>query len=348
MGGKVFSLSLAVHDPDRGNERENMKVLDLFSGIGGFSIGLEKAGFETVAFCEIEEYPRAVLKRHWPNIPIYRDVRELTGKQLRADGIIPDVIVGGYPCMPFSLAGKRRGAEDDRHLWPEVRRLVNEIRPTWCIFENVAGHITMGLDEVLSDLEAQDYAARPFVIPACGVDAPHRRDRVWIVAHANLSSDRRASRSNEEAYGEIPEWDNSRVANQSGKVFTTLADTNGNDRGRERSTEPQGRDTRLEHGGSSERQPVGQSDEDVADTDSERGCGRDTQGQDAENVGQSSKHKRNNSRRMETWKPEPSVGRVVNGLPNRTHRIKALGNAVVPQIPEVIGNIIMQIEGNND
>jgi DNA (cytosine-5)-methyltransferase 1 len=325
-----------------------MKVLDLFSGIGGFSIGLEKAGFETVAFCEIEEYPRAVLKRHWPDIPIYGDVRELTGKQLRADGIIPDVIVGGYPCQPFSLAGDRRGEEDDRHLWPEVRRLVKEIRPAWCIFENVAGHITMGIDEVLSDLEAENYSTRPFVIPACGVDAPHRRDRVWIVAHTQINRNRRTSRQGEEANGEVSKRDDSGVADQSSEVFTTLAYSNRNDGRRERSTEPQGRDTRLEHGGSSERQPIGQSDEDVAYTDGERRCGRDTQRQDAEDVGQSSKHKRNNSRRMETWKPEPSVGRVVNGLPNRTHRIKALGNAVVPQIPEVIGNIIMQIEGNND
>jgi len=286
-----------------------MKVLDLFSGIGGFSIGLEKAGFETVAFCEIEEYPRAVLKRHWPDIPIYRDVRELTGEQLKADGIIPDVIVGGYPCMPFSLAGKRRGAEDDRHLWPEVRRIINEIRPTWCIFENVAGHITMGIDEVLSDLEAQDYAARPFVIPACGVDAPHRRDRVWIVAHANRSSDRRASRSNEEAYGEIPEWDNSTVANQSSEVCST--DVGNPD------------STYIERGRLSRRihKKIKISD---SRGDNKRG------------------------KTAQFWKPEPNVGRVVNGVPNRTHRIKALGNAVVPQIPEVIGNIIMQIEGNND
>jgi DNA (cytosine-5)-methyltransferase 1 len=347
VGGKVFSLSLAAHNPDRGNERENMKVLDLFSGIGGFSIGLEKAGFETVAFCEIEEYPRAVLKRHWPNIPVYRDVRELTGEQLRADGIIPDVIVGGYPCQPFSLAGVRRGEEDDRHLWPEVRRIINEIRPTWCIFENVAGHITMGLDEVLSDLEAEGYAARPFVIPACGVDAPHRRDRVWIVAHANLSSDRRASRSNEEAYGEIPEWDNSRVADKSSEVCTTLAYSNRNDGRRERSTEPQGRDTRLEHGGSSERQPIGQSDEDVAYTSLQRLQGRTEE--QVYGVGKISKQsKGGGTDKRKFWATEPNVGRVANGVSARSHRIKALGNAVVPQIPEVIGNIIMQIEGNND
>ena len=324
-----------------------MKVLDLFSGIGGFSVGLEKAGFETVAFCEIEEYPREVLKRHWPDIPIYRDVKQLTGERLRADGIIPDVIVGGYPCQPFSLAGVRRGEKDDRHLWPEVRRLVNEIRPTWCIFENVAGHITMGLDEVLSDLEAQDYAARPFVIPACGVDAPHRRDRVWIVAYSNR-----------------------------------------NDGRRERSTEPQGRDTRLEHGGSSERQPIGQSDEDVAYTDDTGGRtprrsdngerktfkqGRQEQplsqsGRQREDVADSTSQRLqrrteepvsrvgtlqkqpygSGQDRRELWPTEPNVGRVANGVPARSYRIKALGNAVVPQIPEIIGRIIMEVEANNE
>jgi len=160
-----------------------VKVLDLFSGIGGFSIGLEKAGFETVAFCEIEEYPRAVLRRHWPDVPIYGDIKQLTGEQLRADGIVPNLICGGYPCQPFSVAGQRRGAEDDRHLWPEVHRLVTEIRPSWCIFENVAGHIKLGLDEVLSDLEGEGYAARTYNIPACAVDARHQRQRVWIVAH---------------------------------------------------------------------------------------------------------------------------------------------------------------------
>ena len=236
-----------------------MKVLDLFSGIGGFSIGLEKAGFETVAFCEIEDYPRAVLKRHWPDVPIYRDVKQLTGEQLRADGIIPDVIVGGYPCQPFSLAGVRRGEKDDRHLWPEVRRLVNEIRPTWCIFENVAGHITMGLDEVLSDLEAEDYATRPFVIPACGVDAPHKRDRVFIVAYSDSTYIERGRLSS--------------------RVYKEHEVING------RSYNIRGQAPQF-------------------------------------------------------WKPEPNVGRVVNGLPNRSHRIKALGNAVVPQIPEVIGRMI--------
>ena len=269
------------------------------------------------------------------NIPIYGDVRELTGKQLRADGIIPDVIVGGYPCQPFSLAGDRRGEEDDRHLWPEVRRLVKEIRPAWCIFENVAGHITMGIDEVLSDLEAENYSARPFVIPACGVDAPHRRDRVWIVAHTQINRNRRTSRQGEEANGEVSKRDDSGVANQSSEVCSTLAYSNRNDGRRERSTEPQGRYTRLEHGGSSERQPIGQSDEDVAYTFNERPQGR-VQGEKEtkwkSELGYAGRSGAAHGQSGENqWTVEPSVGRVANGLPNRTHRIKALGNAVVPQ-----------------
>lgn len=202
-----------------------MRVLDLFSGIGGFSLGLERAGMETAAFCEIEDFPRRVLAKHWPDVPCYTDVRTLTKDKLIEDEIMADtkstgarqndrgirqgtqgisrgegtdwrrektsgtgagsidIICGGYPCQPFSLAGKREGAEDDRHLWPEFFRLVQEIRPAWVIGENVAGHINMGLDRVLADLEGASYQCQTFCIPACAVDAPHRRDRIWIVGH---------------------------------------------------------------------------------------------------------------------------------------------------------------------
>lgn len=158
-----------------------LRVLDLFSGIGGFSLGLERTGgFETVAFCEIDPFCQKVLRKHWPGVPVYSDVRMLRGYMF---GDI-DVICGGYPCQPFSLAGQRRGAEDDRHLWPKMYRLIQESRPAWVIGENVAGHVSMGLDEVLSDLETADYTCQTFNIPACAVDAPHRRERLWIVAHA--------------------------------------------------------------------------------------------------------------------------------------------------------------------
>ena len=155
-----------------------MKHLDLFSGIGGFALAARWVGWETVGFCEIDPYCQQVLRKHWPDVPIYDDVRELTGETV---GHV-DIITGGYPCQPFSVAGKRRGEADDRHLWPEFARLIRELRPRWVVGENVAGHINMGLDDVLSDLEGLGYTWEAFVIPACAVNAPHRRDRVWFVA----------------------------------------------------------------------------------------------------------------------------------------------------------------------
>ena len=127
-----------------------MKVLDLFSGIGGFSLGLERAGMETIAFCEFDKKAQLVLKKHWPDVPIYDDVRKLNGRQFEGQSI--DLICGGFPCQPFSVAGNRQGKEDDRHLWPEYLRLIQEIRPRWIIGENVTGLINMGLDQVLHDL----------------------------------------------------------------------------------------------------------------------------------------------------------------------------------------------------
>ena len=161
------------------------QVLDLFSGIGGFSLGLERAGFATTAFCEIDPFCRRVLVRHWPGTPIYHDINQLTERTLRHDHLPSiDLICGGYPCQPFSVAGRQRGERDPRHLWPQMHRLIRELRPRWVICENVRGHIELGLDTVLDELEALGYTAWTFVVPACAVGANHRRDRVWVVAHA--------------------------------------------------------------------------------------------------------------------------------------------------------------------
>lgn len=163
-----------------------MKALSLFSGIGGIDLACEWAGIETVAFCEREPFCQKVLHKHWPQVPIYDDVCTLTKERLDADGIGPiELIHGGYPCQPYSIAGERQGAEDDRALWPEVKRLLQEIRPRWFVGENVAGHITMDLDDVLSDLADIGYTAQSIVIPACAVGALHRRDRLFILAHAD-------------------------------------------------------------------------------------------------------------------------------------------------------------------
>jgi DNA (cytosine-5)-methyltransferase 1 len=257
-----------------------MKVLDLFSGIGGFSLGLERAGMETVAFCEQDKYCQQVLRKHWPDVPIYDDVRELNGSAI---GHV-DLICGGFPCQPFSTAGKRAGKDDDRHLWPEFARLISEIHPRWVIGENVSGLISMGLDEVLSDLEGQGYAAEAFVIPACAVDAPHRRDRVWIIGNGNGN----------------------------GKPTVALNDE-------------------------APRMP-----ETGADSDSDSGkrlkpCQPYEEERQEQRMGQAGSLG-NGARWRET---QPDVCGMDDGLSRRMDRLRALGNAVVPQIPEIIGRAIL-------
>jgi DNA (cytosine-5)-methyltransferase 1 len=163
-----------------------LKHLDLFSGIGGFSLGLESAGLvETVAFCDFDKYCQQVLNKNFLGVPVYGDVKELNYEKLKADGIDQvDIITGGYPCQPFSVAGRKKGEQDPRHVWPEMFRLIKELRPTWVIGENVGGHIKLGLDSVLENLESEGYSARTFSISASSVGANHQRERVWILAYS--------------------------------------------------------------------------------------------------------------------------------------------------------------------
>lgn len=274
-----------------------LKVLDLFSGIGGFSLGLERSGMETVAFCEIEEYPRSILKKHWPDVPVYEDVRKLKGDQL---GTV-DVICGGFPCQPFSVAGKQRGKEDDRHLWPEMFRLLQETRPTWLIGENVAGFITMALDDVLSDLESEGYACQSFVIPACAVGGIHRRDRVWIVAHSeSLRSEFAPIKGTSEGQRTKP---------REGGQPNVMANSNNSKKKRQQ---------RI-------------SDEILQEQKTDR-------------FNETSIRESDTGFKPIELPTEPTVRNRNDGLSNNVARLKALGNAVVPQIPELIGRAIMEIE----
>ena len=166
---------------------ESLTHLSLFTGIGGLDLAAETAGFQTVGQCEWADHPTKILERHWPEVPRWRDIRSLTRESFyeRTGLRTVNIISGGFPCQPFSTAGKRRGREDDRYLWPEMLRVITEIKPTWIIGENVAGIINMALDTVLADLELQGYEARTIVLPACGVNAPHKRYRCAIVAHTH-------------------------------------------------------------------------------------------------------------------------------------------------------------------
>lgn len=173
-----------------------LRVLDLFSGIGGFSLGLERTGgFETVAFCEIERRLWPNLSRHFPGVPVFADIKDLSG-----DPFAVDVICGGFPCQPYSTAsaGRAKGKDDDRALWPEMCRLIAEIGPEFVIGENVIGIDRLDLERVVSDLEALGFSVWPLEIPACAVGLDHGRPRVWFIGHANKS--RKPERAiNEEA-----------------------------------------------------------------------------------------------------------------------------------------------------
>ena len=236
--------------------------LDLFSGIGGFSLAAEAAGWRTVGFAETDDYASKVLKRHWPDVPNYGDVRAVPARPV-------GLITGGFPCQPFSLAGKQRGAEDDRYLWPEMLGVIARCRPAWVLGENVPGLVRMGLDQVLSDLEGEGYACRTFAIPACGINAWHRRERVWIVGYAER----------ERGPGRAVH-----AGNLSSARFRGAPDT---------------------------PESAGPRPAPVADAVRQRfrlpGA-------------------------AETWATEPDVDRVVDGLPNRAHRLRCLGNAIVPQM----------------
>ena len=160
--------------------------LSLFTGIGGLDLAAEAAGFATVGQCEWADYPTKVLEKYWPDVPRWRDIRTLTKESFyEKTGLrTVDVVSGGFPCQPFSIAGKRGGKDDDRYLWPEMLRVISELRPAWVLGENVPGIVNLALDQVLADMEDIGYATQAFNIPACGVDAPHKRSRIAILAYA--------------------------------------------------------------------------------------------------------------------------------------------------------------------
>lgn len=335
-----------------------MKHLDLFSGIGGFALAAQWAGFKTIAFSEIEPYACKILKERWPGVPNLGDIRT-------AKGIPCDLLTGGFPCQPFSVAGQRRGKEDDRHIWPQMRRIIDEARPTWVLGENVAGIIGMELDNVLSDLENIGYACWPLVVPAVAVDARHRRDRVWIMAYSrererhNGADIRSTGRDNSERGSETTSdhqkrdkcehgvgengssisyagclrngaiqyqpFTRLRSASHAGEICEVVSDTNAGrceqrDQGERGFSEPNsGSDVSYAEGEQARR-----IFERGISTDSGDGCHGRTE--------------------AATWLPEPGMGRVAHGIPNRSHRLKGLGNGIVPQVAFQILKRIALIE----
>ena len=293
----------------------------LFAGIGGFDLGLERAGMIPAWQVEIDPFCRKVLQKHWPNVERFSDVRECGKHNLEP----VDLICGGFPCQPHSLAGKRQGAADDRDLWPEYCRIISELRPRWIIAENVPGIRTTILDQVLSDMKSLDYAHRTLIIPACAFDAPHRRDRVFIIAHTNR--ERRGQRR-------LSECENN-DAKQGRKNAVCNTESGGCDRQPRMRAAPEFEDrySQLESELTTNTQEPGLSN------------GRQTGRQAGTNEANGRMAQPRPERYSRSWwTVEPGVGRVAARISNRVDRLRALGNAVVPQIVEWIGRIIVEVD----
>ena len=318
---------------------EKLRHLDLFSGIGGFALGLESTGgFETIGFCDNEPFAQKVLKKHWPHVPCFGDVRDVGRDTTGLDRV--DIITGGFPCQPYSVAGKQ-APNDNRQLWPEMFRIIKEIRPPYVIGENVRNLISIRdgvvFEQVCTDLESEGYEVQTYVLSASAVNAPHQRYRCWIVAHSRCINERSKKK---------PEWTSGDTTGCSGRTYsrskgiheTNVADTrckHGEQRNAAELDKKQTeRSSRTVHDKSgSERQS-----EDVAYSDSER--------QQEQWRAESTQENYDSIKCKSWWSVEPSVGRVAHGIPNRVDRLKGLGNAVVPQIPAALGRAILEVHND--
>ena len=354
-----------------------MNHISLFTGIGGIDLASEWAGFNTILQVENDPYCLKVLEKHWPNVERCTDIRSLNGRKYR--GTI-DLVSGGFPCQPYSGAGKRKAFSDDRDLWPEMFRIVQEVRPTWVLGENVANFINLGLDRTLSNLESENYEVQCFNIPAVAIGAWHKRARVFIVAYSESNKEECTLRATEsiDATGDSrlestgcgdrlekgrtgqamadsaserlqgkfrsqSKGDGKRLANSSKAMADS--DNSGNrppeyEADRNRKKDDQGR----------QRQPQpksSRSSEVMADSFGNRGSRRTSNRENASHVRQSPEDKGYYPGRMETWDTEPNVGRVAHGVRNRVHRLRALGNAVVPQQVFPILEAIAKIHKEN-
>ena len=364
---------------------KKLNHLDLFSGIGGFSLGLEATDyFETVAFCDFDPYCQKVLRKHWPWVTIYDDVKELNSERLSANGHTKiDIITGGYPCQPFSIAGRQKGEQDPRHVWPEMFRLVKELRPTWVIGENVSGHIKLGLDTVLEILESEGYSARAFSISASSIGANHQRERVWIIANSNDTGDRTSQSSiNQDRQETDQGWQGLTQSELSG-YSKDMEDTRRTQRPWSFFGDQDEDEAREGYANQFERSG-GTSKSDVANTTTHRSF--DESKRNIRNMGEKSEAKeragnkftvRSEARSSKVsntngegsqrygseyqlrksqeegktswlrwWESEPRIRRVAHGVPQRVDRLKGLGNAVVPQIPFLLGLTIREMIEN--
>ena len=316
-----------------------LKLLDLFSGIGGFSLGLESTGyFETIAFVEKDKFCQQVLKKNFKDIPIESEVRDVKGDRYAAD-----IVCGGFPCQPFSVAGKRKGTDDDRYLWDETIRIVRECKPRWFIGENVEGIINiqegMVLRQVCDDLEKEGFEVQCVVIPASGIGAWHQRKRVWIIAQ-NPNNSRCKDRTKQHRRQQTQSKE--RINSSSRSDFIS----NSNNYGSHRS---KGNET-IESSNQSKEWLFIRDDQNVPNSNGKRLQGCKFQHHLEIGKQSSTNDGKNSSEEQQTWwQTQSDLCGVPNGVSyeldkDRTNRIKALGNSIVPLIARELGLAIIKAE----
>lgn len=300
-----------------------LTVGSLFSGIGGLDLGLERAGMKVIWNCEIDPYACGVLKKHWPQIPNLGNIKEINWNDVPR----PDVLCGGYPCQPFSTAGQRQGEEDPRHLFPWVAEAIRQLRPRYAVMENVSGHLSLGFGTVQGLLAEIGYDSRWDCVPAAAVGAPHLRDRVFIIATPRAKQRQSLAKGNNAGSCDplFAGWD----APWHGRPFMANTDNNSGQLQPEwEISEPD-----IERCGSS------LANSGNGETGWRLGGSTETQRHDGDWTIDERRVSEHDSR--EWWPAEPNVGRVAHGIPRRLDRLRGLGNAVVPQVAEHIGRIVI-------
>ena len=306
-----------------------LTVGSLFSGIGGLDLGLERAGMRVIWQSEIDSYACRVLAKHWPEVPNHGDIKRVDW----ADVARPDVLCGGYPCQPFSLAGARKGEEDPRHLWPWVREAIRVLRPRYAILENVRGHLSLGGPTVIGEIASLGYCAEWRIVSAASVGANHRRDRIIIVAYPD------SWRSQIPNFGQQPSEQMLGSDGQAGRIGK-MANTEkfgGHVRGSGQCGRPPGEWGSLQSETGTSGGPLADAESGVNVRGQRERTNHRTEVFGGDNLtGGTSLYAGG-----KWWETEPDVGRVAHGIPNRVDRLKGLGNAVVPQVAEVIGRLVM-------
>lgn len=282
-----------------------LTVGSLFSGIGGIDLGLERAGMTVKWQSEIDPFASKVLKKHWPDIPNLGNIKEIDWSKVEP----VDLIAGGYPCQPFSTAGKRQGENDPRHLWPYFRNAISAIRPQFALLENVRGHLSMGATTVIGDLAQIGYDCEWQVVSAASVGAPHRRDRIIIVAYPQ------------------------------GECGDVVNDYSGSSMG-PKTMQQSRNDSRAENLANTKKSHIDDLPNNVSVRYGKHGFSPNLAAQ-----GRIWRHDNGRTERYvgwQWWEVEPNMGRMANGVPSRVDRLRGLGNAVVPQVAEYVGRLILQ------